>query len=84
LNARGIIQIGRYYKKDKGKNPQGLESDDKKKQTVQYYRRNTSSVKGMTSDTGYKISNDRCSLRAGKSEPLAFQDIHFLQKIISF
>jgi Catalase len=38
----------------------------------------------MTSDTGYKISNDRCSLRAGKSEPLAFQDIHFLQKIISF
>ncbi|QQP70522.1 catalase [Carnobacterium sp. CS13] len=34
----------------------------------------------MTSDTGFKIPNDRWSLRAGKRGPLAFQDIHFYRK----
>ena len=34
----------------------------------------------MTSDTGFKISNDRWSLRAGKRGPLLSQDIHFYRK----
>lgn len=65
---------------DKEKNKQSYESDDKKKQMDAYHRKNTGPGKEMTSDTGFKVSNDRWSLRAGKRGPLVFQDSHFYRK----
>ncbi len=64
---------------DKKKDAQRSE-DDKKKQIDQHHRKNTGSDKKMTSDTGFKVSNDRWSLRAGKRGPLLSQDIHFYRK----
>ncbi len=54
--------------------------DDKQKQMDQYRQSNTGPDKEMTSDTGFKISNDRWSLRAGKRGPLVSQDTHFYRK----
>src|SRR5690625_7423396 len=34
----------------------------------------------MNDDAGFKISNDRWSLRAGKRGPLLLQDFHFYRK----
>lgn len=65
---------------DKEKDSQPSEGDDKKEQLNQYHRKNTGPEKEMTSDTGFKISNDRWSLRAGKRGPLLSQDIHFYRK----
>lgn len=65
---------------DKEKDFQASEGDDKKKQLNPYHKKNTGPDKEMTSDTGFKISNDRWSLRAGKRGPLLSQDIHFYRK----
>lgn len=46
----------------------------------QYRRRNTGPGKKMTSDTGFKVSNDQWSLRAGKRGPTLLQDMHFYRK----
>lgn len=63
---------------EKSKAPLG--KDNKDEQLEQYRRQNTGPGKKMTSDSGFKISNDRWSLRAGKRGPLALQDTHFYRK----
>ncbi|MDN6625780.1 MAG: catalase [Pisciglobus halotolerans] len=65
---------------NKKRGSQGFESGDKKKQPDPYGKKNTGPNKKMTSDSGFKVSNDRWSLRAGKRGPLAFQDSHFYRK----
>src|SRR5699024_12804192 len=42
--------------------------------------KNTGPGKKLTDDAGFKISNDRWSLRAGKRGPTLFQDFHFYKK----
>jgi len=54
--------------------------DSKEEQLEQYYEKNTGPGEKMTDDAGYKVSNDRWSLRAGKRGPLLFQDFHFYRK----
>lgn len=65
---------------DKKKDSKQFESDAKQKQLDPFRKKNTGPDKPMTSDTGFKISNDRWSLRAGKRGPLVFQDYHFYRK----
>src|SRR5690625_5510298 len=60
----------RYYSKDK--------------QLEQYREKNTGPGEKMTDDAGFKISNDRWSLRAGKRGPTLLQDFHFFRKQYSF
>lgn len=56
-------------------------SENEKQQQMEDYRENsTGSGKKMTSDSGFKVSNDRWSLRAGKRGPLLLQDTHFYRK----
>ncbi len=52
----------------------------KSSQIEQYHAQNTGEGKTMTSDSGYKISNDRQSLRAGKRGPLLLRDTNFFRK----
>src|SRR5690625_4685499 len=52
----------------------------KQEQLDQYRHQNTGPGKKMTSDSGFKISNDRWSLRAGKRGPTILQDFHFYRK----
>ncbi|HLS09599.1 catalase, partial [Lentibacillus sp.] len=54
--------------------------DSKEEQLEQYYAKNTGPGEKMTDDAGFKISNDRWSLRAGKRGPTLFQDFHFYRK----
>ncbi|WP_240376021.1 catalase [Bacillus piscicola] len=53
---------------------------NKKEQLEQYYEKNTGPGEKMTSDSGFKISNDRWSLRAGRRGPTLLQDVHFYRK----
>ncbi|HLR20790.1 MAG TPA: catalase [Tissierellaceae bacterium] len=56
-------------------------NDNEKQEQLEHHRENsTGADKKMTSDTGFKISNDRWSLRAGKRGPLLLQDSHFYRK----
>lgn len=52
----------------------------KQEQMDQYRKKNTGPGKKLTSDSGFKVSNDRWSLRAGKRGPTLFQDFHFYRK----
>ncbi|MFD1360922.1 catalase [Lentibacillus salinarum] len=54
--------------------------DEKQEQLEQYYEKNTGPGEKMTDDAGYKVSNDRWSLKAGRRGPLLFQDFHFYRK----
>ena len=62
------------------KNHRQADNNIKNEQLEQYRKVNTGPGKKMTSDSGYKISNDQRSLRAGKRGPLALQDTHFYRK----
>ncbi len=61
---------------ERNKNP----ADSKDKQLEQYRKRNTGPGKEMTADSGFKVSNDRFSLRAGKRGPGIHGDVHFYRK----
>lgn len=52
----------------------------KSNQIEQYHAQNTGIGKMMTSDSGYKITDDRQSLRAGKRGPLLLMDTNFYRK----
>lgn len=54
--------------------------NSKEKQLERYHHRNTGPGKKMTSDSGFKISNDQWSLRAGKRGPRLIEDVHFYRK----
>lgn len=54
--------------------------DEKDEQLEQNRKSNTGPGEKMTDDAGYKVSNDRWSLRAGKRGPTLFQDFHFYRK----
>ena len=56
----------------------------KQEQLNKYREQNTGSGKKMTDDGGFKISNDRWSLRAGKRGPTLLQDFHFYRKQSKF
>ncbi len=62
------------------KNDDDHNYDSKNKQLEQYRRQNTGPGKKMNSDSGFKIPNDRWSLRAGKRGPLLMEDSHFYRK----
>ena len=59
-------------------NPTG--QDAKNKQLGQHREINTGSGKIMTSDSGYKIPNNRWTLRAGKRGPVLIRDTDFYRK----
>src|SRR5699024_9484777 len=65
---------------EKENNQDNRKEDAKQKQLDQYRHRNTGPGKKMTSDSGFKVSNDRWSLRAGKRGPTLLQDFHFYRK----
>ncbi|MEI3612246.1 catalase [Pseudogracilibacillus sp. SO30301A] len=54
--------------------------DKKQEQLAKFKKKNTGSGKIMNSDSGFKVSNDRWSLRAGKRGPTLLQDFHFYRK----
>lgn len=54
--------------------------NDKDRQLAPYRHKNTGPGKKMNSDSGFKISNDRWSLRAGQRGPTLLQDFHFFRK----
>ncbi|NLJ78442.1 MAG: catalase [Tissierellia bacterium] len=64
----------------KWKDPDEYNGDSKDEQLEKFRRQNTGPDKKMTSDSGFKISNDRWSLRAGKRGPTLIQDFHFYRK----
>ena len=57
-----------------------VDAHSKQEQLNKYRKQNTGPGKKMTSDSGFKISNDRWSLRAGKRGPTLLQDFHFYRK----
>lgn len=61
-----------------------LDKESKDEQLEQFRRQNTGPDKKMTSDTGFKIPNDRWSLRAGRRGPLLVQDTTFYRKQSQF
>ncbi len=52
----------------------------KDKQLNQFRRKNTGPGKKMKGDSGYKVSNDNWSLRAGQRGPILLEDFHFYRK----
>ncbi|MGM8364937.1 catalase [Virgibacillus sp. W0181] len=67
--------------KDKSSRHHKSGTDDRKQEQLDAYKEsNTGPGEKMTSDSGYKISNDRWTLRAGKRGPLLLHDIHFYRK----
>lgn len=54
--------------------------NSKNQQLQQFRRQNTGPGKKMTGDTGYKVSNDEWSLRAGERGPTLLEDFHFYRK----
>lgn len=65
------------YSKDGRKQFDGKGKDEQ----LEYFReQNTGPGEKMTSDSGFKVSNDESSLRAGKRGPLLLQDSHFYRK----
>lgn len=67
-----VDKSSRHYKK--------IAKNSKQEQLDKYRKKNTGPGKKMTSDSGFKISNDRTSLRAGKRGPTLLQDFHFYRK----
>ncbi|GAB3068813.1 catalase [Virgibacillus ainsalahensis] len=65
---------------DQDRQNKPIDGNPKDEQLEQYRKKNTGPGKKMTDDAGFKISNDRWSLRAGKRGPLLFQDFHFYRK----
>lgn len=59
-------------------NPPG--GDIKNEQLAQHREANIGADKIMTSDSGYKIANDRWTLRAGARGPLLLRDTNFYRK----
>ncbi len=57
-----------------------MPGDRKSEQLAQFRRQNTGPGKQMNSDSGFKISNDRWTLRAGRRGPVLIEDTHFLRK----
>lgn len=68
------------FNMNKGKNQAKDSLNLKSNQIEQYRVQNTGEGKIMTSDSGYKIINDRQSLRAGKRGPLLLMDANFYRK----
>ncbi|UJL47699.1 catalase [Virgibacillus sp. NKC19-16] len=66
--------------KSSSENERTGREDKKDEQLEQYREKNTGPGKKMTDDAGFKISNDRWSLKAGKRGPTLFQDFHFYRK----
>lgn len=65
---------------DKENNDGNRKLDKKEQQLNKFKHTNTGPGKKMTSDSGFKVSNDRWSLRAGKRGPTLLQDFHFYRK----
>ncbi|HLS36499.1 MAG TPA: catalase [Bacillota bacterium] len=65
---------------EKENNERYSKQNKKQEQLKMFKHQNTGPGKKMTSDTGFKISNDRWSLRAGKRGPTLLQDFHFYRK----
>lgn len=57
-----------------------IKLNSKSNQIEYYHAQNTGTDKPMTSDSGYKISDDNQSLRAGKRGPLLLRDTNFYRK----
>ena len=57
-----------------------VKPNPKNSQLEQFHAKNTGMGKGMTSDSGYKITDDSQSLRAGKRGPLMLRDTNFYRK----
>ena len=66
------------------KGPNNSQHNEKNKQLEPFRKENTGPGKNMTSDTGFKISNDQRSLRAGKRGPTLLHDVHFYRKQSEF
>lgn len=60
------------------KKQKGPGENEKTEQLKQERRENTGHP--LTSDTGFKVSNDRQTLRAGRRGPTLLQDFHFYRK----
>lgn len=65
---------------DENKNQERHMENEKERQLNRYRHQNTGPGKKMTSDSGFKISNDEWSLRAGRRGPTLLQDFHFYRK----
>ncbi len=65
---------------DKEKSKTNVNPNSKEKQMEQFLHENTGPGKKMTADSGFKVANDRWSLRAGKRGPGLHQDVHFYRK----
>src|SRR5690625_508120 len=66
--------------KPSSKNRKQDEKNSKQEQLDKFRKKNTGPGEKMTDDAGFKISNDRWSLRAGKRGPTLLQDFHFYRK----
>src|SRR5690625_3086368 len=73
-----MIRKGDFMEKEN--NERYSKQNKKQEQLKMFKHQNTGPGKKMTSDTGFKISNDRWSLRAGKRGPTLLQDFHFYRK----
>lgn len=72
-----------HKNEDENTSSRGYNDSDynrKQEQLDQYREHNTGPGEKMTDDAGFKISNDRWSLKAGRRGPLLFQDSHFYRK----
>ena len=58
----------------------GSNTNYKSNQLGQFREQNTGTDKIMTSDSGYKITDDNQSLRAGMRGPLLLRDTNFYRK----
>src|SRR5690625_3899647 len=65
---------------NENKNQERHMENEKERQLNRYRHQNTGPGKKMTSDSGFKISNDEWSLRAGRRGPTLLQDFHFYRK----
>src|SRR5690625_2448002 len=77
-----MIRKGDFMEKEN--NERKTKKKKKQEQLKMFKHQNTGPGKKMTSDTGFKISNDRWSLRAGKRGPTLLQDFHFYRKQTRF
>src|SRR5699024_9122113 len=77
-------RMGDTMDEHENKSPRGYHhkphKDEKEEQLEQYYEKNTGPGEKMTDDAGFKISNDRWGLKAGRRGPLLLQDFHFYRK----
>ncbi|NLJ40307.1 MAG: catalase [Clostridiales bacterium] len=65
---------------DKKTKALAVNQNDKSNQLDQFYEQNTGADSFMTSDSGYKITDDSQSLKAGKRGPLLLRDTNFYRK----